>query len=219
MVRRSLLTVVAFAGLGGAQAAEFRHISTSGYAAIALSGPIQRGDADRFRRTLAAVRDSEPGRPLLLLLQSPGGLIVEGTEIGLEARRNGVATAAMGPCASACALAWLGGASLWITPGSAIGFHASRTPEGENAPMGDALVGHYVATLGFGPVVSMYATSVPHSAIRWLTPQDARQMGLQVSILQGDASRIAAAPSQPAPTATALAAAPARSARAAQAMR
>src|SRR5204863_516020 len=64
-----------------------------------------------------------------LLLESPGGSLDDGIELGKAVRLKRLRTLTREPCASACALVFLGGTErLLVGPQARIGFHhAART--------------------------------------------------------------------------------------------
>lgn len=106
---------------------------------IRMSGPIERGDAEALRRTLAQVKSrAKPAAdgPLATVeFSSHGGDVFEGVAIGYLLREFLVGTMVRSSdvCFSSCALAFLGGsaggasgeAGPWrtIEPGGQVGFH------------------------------------------------------------------------------------------------
>lgn len=101
-----------------------------------VTGPIDLGFADRLRAHLDA--DSEGYR---VRLDSPGGNLVEGLAVGRLIRERGLHTEvgslrtgdyglelAPGACASACAIAFLGGAARSLSDPAALGFHRFYRP-------------------------------------------------------------------------------------------
>jgi hypothetical protein len=59
-----------------------------GLSAITITGAIERGDSDRFDQIVATITG-----PTVVVLRSPGGVVVDGLDVGLTIRRNGYATA------------------------------------------------------------------------------------------------------------------------------
>lgn len=99
---------------------------------IFASGEIVANEADRLQRFL----DNEPheGFRYEVLLDSPGGSLIGGLELGWKIRSLDFATRVQrydasedliypGECFSACALAFLGGERRTIDEDAAIGFH------------------------------------------------------------------------------------------------
>ena len=82
--------------------------------------------------------------------RSVGGSIVAGIKIGEAIRIKGFSTLVEEGCASACALAWLGGIPRYATAQARIGFHAAYNAQsGEETGVGNALVGAYLNNCGF----------------------------------------------------------------------
>lgn len=99
---------------------------------VAISGRIERGDAQRVQQFLATL---PKGRQVAVSLQSPGGLIDEALRMGRHFHANNIRTYVTGKgkeCASACALAFLGGrdadGSTFRVKGSGakLGYHGFR---------------------------------------------------------------------------------------------
>jgi hypothetical protein len=77
-------------------------------------------DINDFRLKAASLKRA------ILVFDSPGGDLLSGIEIGKEIRARGFWTFIKRDtrCASACALAWLGGVRRNISPAGFVGFHA-----------------------------------------------------------------------------------------------
>jgi hypothetical protein len=101
-----LCTAISFS----AEAAEFRkYVSQNGQPDIIfISGNLTIGDERRF---IDVALNSEKA---IVLFESPGGSLLAGIEIGKAIHLKGFATFVPNAvqCASACALAWLGGGSF-----------------------------------------------------------------------------------------------------------
>lgn len=108
---------VALGICGAVQAAEievFAREDTTGTAEVTFAGPIGRGDFERLVNVVNRVNES--GRIVRSIgFDSPGGVVSEALLIGRYIRLKRFATIApesessAAVCASACALAWLGG--------------------------------------------------------------------------------------------------------------
>ena len=99
--------------------------------AVLATGEIKRGDEEK----LGALLRAQPFRKnIAVYLASPGGNLYEGMRLGLYFRQNRIKTVVEGgqDCASACALAFLGGTDNSGQPwrssstNSRLGFHAFR---------------------------------------------------------------------------------------------
>jgi hypothetical protein len=88
---------------------------------VLIAGQIEAGDAEKFQHITANTQMA------IVVFSSPGGLLMEGLNIGADIKQRGYVTAVAENtlCASACALAWLGGARRLMTNSSKIGFHAA----------------------------------------------------------------------------------------------
>lgn len=105
---------------------------------LRLAGPLDVGDADKMRDFLSALKGRQTSSASALAtieLDSPGGVLDEGMQMGRLFRQFGVTTLVRSNarCFSACALAFLGGATVKaveIVPsrrleiGGQLGFHA-----------------------------------------------------------------------------------------------
>ncbi len=154
VMRFSILLLCA-AGLAcrPSTAAEFELLGNQ----VVLTGEIVKGDSSRF---ISLARSLPPGT--IVRLQSPGGLAFEGMAIGKHVRERAFNTYVhYGRCASACGLIWLGGVEKWINPRAYVGFHQSFDPgTGKATVPGNAIVGHYMAKLGYGRSAVIFATSL-----------------------------------------------------------
>lgn len=99
---------------------------------VTVAGKIERGDAQRVQQFLATL---PKGRQIAVSLNSPGGLIDEALRMGRHFHANRIRTYVTGrghECASACALAFLGGrdgsGSAFRVKGSGakLGYHGFR---------------------------------------------------------------------------------------------
>lgn len=104
---------------------------------VTLTGPIVDGDADRLRVVLA--EHDDPGmRDILVLLDSPGGSLVEGLAIAeIFGSRREIVSAQVGTtdrpsaeCASACVIAYLGADLRYLAENGKIGVHQFADPSG-----------------------------------------------------------------------------------------
>jgi hypothetical protein len=146
---------------------------------IIVEGQLEAGDEIRFADL--AIRLPAGA----VLFSSPGGDLHAGIEIGKAIRLKGFATMAVEPygCASACALAWLGGMTRFMGADYAIGFHAvylADDPGRLADSVGNALVGAYLNQLGMTPQAIAYMTEVQPQGMRWMSFEDAQAVGIAV---------------------------------------
>ena len=90
---------------------------------LLVAGEFERSDVDLFRSKIASIAT---GRATVSF-RSEGGSLVAGICIGTLIREKKFTTVVPdgASCASACALAWLGGAKRFIGQDSNVGFHAA----------------------------------------------------------------------------------------------
>ena len=124
---------------------------------ITLSGVMVDSDKEQFRAAVATYPKA------IVAFQSPGGSLIAGIEIGTQIRlRNYMTLVPSGvQCASACALAWLGGTKRLMGPGARIGFHAASVNENGQAietGAGNALLGAYLNKLGLPDRAILFVT-------------------------------------------------------------
>src|SRR5215216_1647885 len=88
-----------------AKPAQISVSSNGGPALITLRGELDLTDVIEFLRKTAEINDA------IVILQSLGGNVVAGMQIGKAVRQKGFLTVVPPSvkCASACALAWVGG--------------------------------------------------------------------------------------------------------------
>jgi hypothetical protein len=90
---------------------------------LMAKGEIIDGDAQRFAKVIvAAPKDEMDNYAVVASLESPGGDMFEGMRLGAAIRAAHVPTLVERgkTCASACALAFLGGSSRGVMPGAAV---------------------------------------------------------------------------------------------------
>lgn len=146
---------------------------------IVVVGQLSLGDEKQF---INAALNSENA---IVVFQSPGGNLFAGIEIGKAVRLKGFSTIVPDgvQCASACALAWLGGRARFLSGTARVGFHAAYiNAEGQAAvsSAGNALVGAYLNQLGLPTSAIVYITGTPPDGMQWLNFADARRYGIDV---------------------------------------
>lgn len=153
-----------------------------GSCAFAFHGDIEVGDDNIFEVLL---QDCTSGG---VLFKSRGGNLLAGLRIGDMIRTAGLDTAVSydAQCASACALAWLGGKERMMFPTSLVGFHAAYSSDSgtpAESGVGNALVGAYMNNLGLPLDAIIFASSASPSSMNWLNPYDAAEIGIDAKIL------------------------------------
>jgi hypothetical protein len=104
-------------------------------------------------------------------------------------------------CSSACAIAWLGGATRYVWQNSKVGFHAAHNTleDGSNykvvSAIGNALIGAYVNELGLGAAAVEYVVSPEDpKSMKWAKALEASKVGIHVQILADDVTMPTLAP-------------------------
>jgi hypothetical protein len=152
--------------------------SASGDATLVLvEGVFSVDDFEQFRKKVSTISKA------VVAFQSDGGSVVAGIGIGRFIRlRKFVTVVGDGMrCASACALAWLGGSRRLMGADARIGFHAAYNAEsGKETGVGNALVGAYLSQIGLPDRAVVYVTQAPPDSMTWLTISEAQQVGIDV---------------------------------------
>jgi hypothetical protein len=144
---------------------------------VIVGGELLPGDGDVFRARTSGLANA------VVIFWSVGGNLMAGIEIGEIIRAKGFNTFVTYRCASACALAWLGGVHRSMTPDALIGFHAaSDSQSGEVTGVGNAVMGAYLNKIGLRYEAVAYITSASPDSITWLTMADAQQFGIEVTL-------------------------------------
>ncbi len=165
--------------------------------AIIVSGTLQPGDDEAFAKRLMQFPKG------IVVFQGEGGDLEAAIKIGTAIRLKNYATLvpADSHCASACAVAWLGGAPRIMEDGSQIGFHAAYTlKNGQTKEAGapNALLGAYLGKIGLPDRAVVYITAAPPEGMTWLSAADAEKAGIDVkTIAAPKAPRLAAASPEP----------------------
>ena len=146
---------------------------------ITFYGTINEGDDKKFLNAALLSDDA------VVLLESPGGLVRVGIEVGKIIRLKGFDTAVIsGSCESACAIAWLGGGVRFMSSNGKVGFHAAYrlNKDGSATESGraNALVGAYLNTLGLPGRAIEYITSAPPNGMNLMSREDAQRFGIPV---------------------------------------
>jgi hypothetical protein len=145
----------------------------SGMTIVAVSGDLEVSDGAQFKSKTSFISRA------VVLLQSDGGSVLAGIEIGEAIRLKGFQTLVIGRCASACALAWLGGTQRFMKAGAQIGFHAAYDSNG----VANAIVGAYLNRIGLPYSAVIYITMAKPTSMTWLDVSQAKRIGIDVALL------------------------------------
>lgn len=156
--------------------------------AILASGPVENLDVERLDNLLSQI----PKRPnTAVYLSSPGGDLYEGMRLGSYFRERRIKTVVEGgrSCASACAIAFLGGTDNKGDPwrssstDSSLGFHAFRSVSQLDADATQRIVADI---LRYGkrvnaPIDLLIASfSTASSDIFWVSQRDICALGIKL---------------------------------------
>jgi hypothetical protein len=147
-----------------------------------LDGDLELGDIESFRSKIETVSRAT------VAFRSDGGSLLAGIRIGMLIRVKNFLTIVPdgAQCASACAVAWLGGARRFMGAGSKVGFHAAYVQKGsataESGP-GNAVLGAYLDQLGLPEDAIVYITQAAPNSMKWLSMDEAGLHGIDVSLL------------------------------------
>jgi hypothetical protein len=151
-------------------------------ALVMLEGDLELSDIEVFRSKVA------PLSKATVAFRSDGGSLLAGIRIGMLIRVKNFTTIVpdAAQCASACAVAWLGGAHRFLGAGSKVGFHAAYVQKAggatESGP-GNAVLGAYLDQIGLPEDAIVYITQAAPSSMKWLNMEEAAQHGIEVALL------------------------------------
>jgi len=161
-------------------------LGSSDSAFVTLEGVLNPNDSEQFRQKVSNISKA------IVAFQSDGGSVVAGIEIGRLIRLRNFITLVPDNtrCASACALAWLGGTHRLMAAGAQIGFHAAyNAGSGRETGVGNALVGAYLSQIGLPDSAVIYVTQAPPDSMTWLTISEAQQVGIDVALFTPPSSQ------------------------------
>lgn len=185
-----LICLLSFFSASAAFALDFTtHQNTSAKLnAVMASGEVVNGDVEALERLL---RSLPKKATTAVYLASPGGSLYEGMRLGLYFKDHGIKTIVEGgaDCASACALAFLGGADNAGNPwrssssNSRLGFHAFSAHDHINANEVQAVVADilYYATAVEAPlyiITKLFET--PSHEVYWLDSTEVCSLGIKL---------------------------------------
>ena len=151
---------------------------------IAIDGELELSDIDSFR---AKVEPLPVGRTTVEF-RSKGGRLLAGIRIGaqIRAKRFNTVVPDGAQCASACALAWLGGARRFVGEDSRVGFHTAyilKTAGPAESGPGNAILGAYLNQIGLSEEAILYITHAAPTSVQWMSLEEAAEYGIVVAKL------------------------------------
>ena len=185
-MRSIRVAILLFFALTGAQAAEIDVKRLEGGSTlVVVEGKLEISDVEAFQAKVASL----PAGGTTVAFQSQGGHLLAGIRIGTVIRSKKFATVVpdAAECASACALAWLGGTRRFVGKEAMVGFHAAFTLKEDGAPAesapGNAILGAYLNQLGLSEKAILYVTQAVPESIQWMSMREAAELGIVVSPL------------------------------------
>lgn len=151
---------------------------------VLVEGDFEHDDVERFRSKIATLTAPRA----TVAFRSDGGSLLAGIRIGTLIREKKFATVIPdgASCASACALAWLGGAKRFMGQGASVGFHAAYVLKSYGpveSGSGNAILGAYLNQLGMSEDAILYITKTAPTSIQWMSLRDANEHGITVAML------------------------------------
>jgi len=148
-------------------------------AVVAVQGLVKSEDIEVFRFRVARLSKA------IVAFESDGGSLLAGNRIGELIRMKGFFTVVPSGarCASACAIAWLGGAQRFMGEPALVGFHAAYRNDGTGPTevgAANAVLGAYLNTIGLSESAILHVTMTAPNSMTWLTLQEAAQHGIEV---------------------------------------
>lgn len=172
---------------------DWKHEAVEAPTFIYLNGEIDKGAPQRFSQVLNKLPDRPGG--IWVVLNSPGGDLFAGMEIGRIIRKYGATTSiginnltdpelfpSKGECLSACSLAFLGGSYRNFLDGSIYGVHrvsSSIGPRSIDLDVGQILsaaIGSYIREMGADPGLFDLMVKAGKSEIYILSEEEAKKL-------------------------------------------
>jgi hypothetical protein len=156
----------------------------NGSVLIVVEGDFEQSDIETFRKKVTSLSTAKAA----VAFRSDGGALVAGIRIGTLIREKKFATVIPdgASCASACALAWLGGTRRFMGQGASVGFHAAYVLKSYGpieSGSGNAILGAYLNRLGLSENAILHVTKTAPTSIQWMSLEDVSEQGIAVAPL------------------------------------
>ena len=172
-------------------------IVLAGSGELKLTGTIDPGAALRFAEEIAARGEYVK----TIVLDSPGGSVMDALEIGALIQEKGLATevAAGNLCASSCPIIFASGAERLASPDSAIGLHQIYAASlGETAAEAFAVAGvamadaqsttaritRHLTKSGVDPALWLHALETPPDRLYYLSAEEMQRLKLVTQLVE-----------------------------------
>ena len=157
---------------------------------VMVEGTLVAMDEDEFAAKTALLPSA------FIAFSSDGGSLLAGLRIGEAIRRKRFSTIVPDDrrCASACALAWLGGVERFIGIDGGIRFHAvSVSASDREIGVTNTVVSKYLVKIGLPYEAVTYITQAAPNQMTWLNMSDVAGRGIRVTLLSSLAKETIAA--------------------------
>jgi len=156
----------------------------NGSTLVAIEGELDLADIDTFRTRT----ESLPVGRATVEFSSKGGSLLAGIRIGSLIRTKKFTTVVPdgAQCASACAVAWLGGTRRLVGEYASIGFHSAyivKTGALSESGPGNAILGAYLNQLGLTEKAILYITYAAPTSMQWMSMDEADEFGITAAKL------------------------------------
>jgi hypothetical protein len=171
--------------LTGAEAAQIAvKPLDNGSMLVAIEGELDLADIDTFR----AKTEPLPVGRATVEFSSKGGSLLAGIRIGalIRAKKFSSVVPDGAQCASACAVAWLGGTRRFVGEYASVGFHTAyimKTGGMSESGPGNAILGAYLNQLGLSERAILYITHAAPTSMQWMSIAEAAEYGIAVAKL------------------------------------
>jgi hypothetical protein len=167
--------------LGGDQRFPIVH-SNDGRYAVQVSGTIVPGDLQHLKNALSSIPN---GSHPVILLDSPGGAVLEGVDIAILIHNLGLPTFVANHCMSICFVIFVAGSKLGYEPNAQIGVHSAREGASEQETVGSMtstmiMVRSAQSYRVIPPQILGKLVGTTPDGITILTADDLRQLGAQI---------------------------------------
>ena len=153
---------------------------------ILLSGPVIKGDLIGMQDAIEQTRRGRPGKPIVVVLDSPGGHHFEGMLIALLLKRQGIGTVVPpgASCVSACSSIFFGGFNAKAGKPNRVayetaqvGVHRMRRADGRDASAQEAErvvggAGWFLDQMGVSRSLQIKFFATPATSMYYLTAAD-----------------------------------------------
>lgn len=192
-MKRIIISLIAFLGIMPTQAIQMApYLTSSGHINMFINGEIKPGDFKKFRKVIAYYTDA--GFTIdALLLNSPGGAVVDAAGMAFTIKSSGADTVVGKDqlCASSCFMLFAAGKNRYLIDSSRVGVHqislggqSNLKSLGLSVQMSDMYDFFHIPEN-----ISYRMLKTPPSQVYWLTPADKVNFDTPTTIFINQLSR------------------------------